>query len=120
MFEIDHLYNVLKDFKKEHVLKNIVFFRKCSEVLDRWPISESKMTTCITFLKGSDVEFDSEINESTESERFPKDWIMCIRCVSDCIRVHQMSMRCASGVHEMCIRCVSDVYQMCIRMHTKY
>ena len=57
----------LKDFQKEHVFKNIVFSRKCSEVLDRWSISESRMTTCITFLKGSDVEFDSEINKSQES-----------------------------------------------------
>ena len=79
MLRIDHLYNVLSilsemhdfplfrdrksttcitflnDFQKEHVFKNIVFLRKCSNLLDRWSISEPKMTTCITFLKGSDV-----------------------------------------------------------------
>ena len=67
----------LNDFQKEHVFKNIVFLRKCLKVLDRWTISEPKMTTCITFLKGSDVEFDSEINKTPESQRLPKDGIIC-------------------------------------------
>ena len=57
----------LDDSQKMHAFKNIVFLGKCPKVLDRRSIPESKMTTCVTFLKGSDMEFDSKINKYRES-----------------------------------------------------
>ena len=68
-------------------------------MLDRWSILEPKMATCITFSKGSDVEFDSEINKTQEYRSLPKDGIMCTS-----LQMYKCtSHMCASG-HVTCVQ----------------